>query len=512
MKRNIVYIIALLTICTACSDFLEEQSQDLTYATSCKDLEELLIGSGYMKQINAKDHYALKVTNETSSAYFPWIHVMDDDTEEYVYGALAGSTTWSRELIGGFHRWEKDPCNVEGEFYEDITWKRLYRHIGVMNVILDKADEFGSDPEEERNRVKGQAYFLRAAYYYLLVNFYAKPYSVASASSDPGVPLKLTSWVEDKNWSRSPVDSVYNQIVSDLKASITALSGIKMKSAYWTNEYAARVLLSRVYCYMGKWELVPSLCDEVLAGDYALVDLNNPGDANTYGLTWFSSPETIFTQGGNTAKALFSKGTGNCNSCFQMSEELFGLFREGDLRPDFIWKPGESRIPQKWRWDVFYTGIEQVSDNFLIRLAEVYLNKAEALAMTGREAEAKETLQQLRMKRIAPASLTEIGYSGKALIGFIREERRRELCFEGQRWFDLRRYAVCSKYPESKEIRHKHYKHTISASSKPGVYQGYYLLRPYPHTGWVLPIPGFEIEQNDGTMVNNEREDCSFFK
>ena len=36
----------------------------------------------------------------------------------------------------------------------------------------------------------------------------------------------------------------------------------------------------------------------------------------------------------------------------------------------------------------------------------------------------------------------------------IRLERRRELCFEGHRWFDLRRYAVCEKYPYSKQIRH----------------------------------------------------------
>ena len=36
------------------------------------------------------------------------------------------------------------------------------------------------------------------------------------------------------------------------------------------------------------------------------------------------------------------------------------------------------------------------------------------------------------------------GLSGDALITQIREERRKELCYEGQRWFDLRRYGMPS--------------------------------------------------------------------
>ena len=51
MKKKILYWIVCLGLFTiSCGDFLEDYSQDLTYASSCADLEELVIGNGYMSQ------------------------------------------------------------------------------------------------------------------------------------------------------------------------------------------------------------------------------------------------------------------------------------------------------------------------------------------------------------------------------------------------------------------------------------------------------------------------------
>ena len=86
---------------------------------------------------------------------------------------------------------------------------------------------------------------------------------------------------------------------------------------------------------------------------------------------------------------------------------------------------------------------------------------------------------------------------GGKLISFIRDERRRELCFEAHRWFDLRRYAVSSKYPERKSIKHTTY-------DKNGVLEGSYILDVYgKDPAWVLPIPGYEIVYNQGKLIDN---------
>lgn len=144
-----------------------------------------------------------------------------------------------------------------------------------------------------------------------------------------------------------------------------------------------------------------------------------------------------------------------------------------------------------------------VFDSFLLRSGEIYLNKAEAQAMLD-QADAINTMKELMNKRYADHKLPVIdGLSGKELIQFIREERRKELCFEGHRWFDLRRYAVSPKYPETKAITHVIFKPGTSLMDK-APYDRSYVLQPYGEdNAWVLPIPEEELVFNNGVMVDN---------
>ncbi len=525
MNKNIIWLlVGLLCFFGSCSDFLEEKSHDLTYASSCKDMNELLVGGGYMKHVSgdvvSRQGLPLVVNGGDNALYFPWIHVMDDDVTAYCAGIGLGEAQTYGQL-GSFYRWEKDPCNVEGNFYNDNTWDRLYRHIGVLNVILNKVDEFTNDPESERDQVKGECYFLRAAYYFLLVNFYAPPYSHISASSDPGVPLKITPYINmNKDFTRTPVDTVYHQIVRDLQASIACLNGKVPKSIHRASVDAARVLLSRVYCYMGKWELVPELCDEVLKGNYYLLPMNEwrSKSGTVYSdleearrnVVYSSSPETIFTQGSySLLQVCVYSGTAGV-STFVASSELTQLYDPDDTRPTYFFRNDNGtsfhRVPYKFAKN--YEPLQpEASDNFLIRLPEVYLNKAEALAMNDDNEGARDVIQQLRAKRYITGLLPAMpALTGEALVNFIRDERRRELCFEGHRWFDLRRYAVSSKYPMAKEIRHDVYGNgTSSGAGVPGVWGGYYKLERFPDGGWVLPIPQYDIEKNHWKLVQNER-------
>lgn len=519
MNKCVVLICAFLLVLGGCSDFLEEESKELSYVKNCADLEELLVGGGYMKKVVLKENEDLKVNlKEKTAVYFPWLQIMDDDVNE----AIAGQEETSNPLtkLRAFYNWEKDPCNIQGVLYNDPTWGRLYEHIAVVNVALDKVGEFSGEKETVQNSVIGQCYFLRAAYYFLLVNFYAKPYDPASASMDPGVPIKLTPWVEDADFERASVEKVYEQIVEDLKKAIDCLKGIQMSSFYHANEYAARTFLSRVYCYMGKWDLVPDLCREVLKGNYMIKDLTTAPSTSS----WVDndSPEIIFSQGSNATLAIFTTSvTVSHIGCFRISDELMEIFAEepNDCRPGFLYqKSGEFVFPRKTKAveiddEIDFGQLDKtkfVSDNFLIRLSEVYLNLAEALAMTEQEDEARETLKMLMEKRISPSR--EITESGEDLVKLIRKERRKELCFEGHRWLDLRRYAVSPLYPDSKSIKHNRYYYNATTNKTPGAYAGYYRLPAYPDGGWVLPIPSAEIEQTHGSLINNQRENCLFYE
>lgn len=510
MKKYIVLAGLFLTGLYGCGDFLEEDSKENTYATTCADLNELLVGDGYMNHCVLEENWSFSVKSKTD-AYFPWLQVMDDDVEEIVVGEYDESS--SIYQLRSFYNWEGDPFNLDGTLYTDPTWGRLYKHIGVLNVILDKVEEFTDEPEATRNAVKGQAHFLRGAYYYLLVNLYAKPYDPVTAETDLGVPVKLTAPVVDENFVRDPVADVYEQVVADLEEAIRLLEGYQPKTKRRVTQTAAKLFLSRVYCYMGQWDKVPALCEEVLKdGNYALKDLTTTKDTSWIDI---NSSEVLFSQGSYSInRVFFGDYAGNRKglSSYRISDELVGLFAENDARRDLFFKQVDAGtlscyVPRKTTADPVEQEYQFVSDCFCLRLSEAYLNLAEASAMTdGGEGRAQSILAELMGKRMTDAEA--VTATGEALVKAIREERRRELCFEGHRWFDLRRYAVSPKFPETKNIKHVSYDYSYGDNTTPGIEKGYYMLPAYPDGGWVMPIPSEEIEQTDGAIVNNEREDC----
>ena len=507
MKKVLYFVIGFI-LCSSCGDFLQEYSQDLVYARSCEDLDEILIGNGYMRQATTANYFSYSESN----FYYPYLHLMDDDATEFLTGMADLSNSDNQvSLMRNFYIWGETPFSrINGREFQDYDWKRIYEHIGYLNVVIAYVKEFEHDPEEIRHRVLGEAQFLRAGYYFMLVNLYGNPYSKEASESDMGVPLNVTEYIEEKFFSRDPVAEVYRQIVTDLENAISNLSGIDKISIYRANEMAARALLSRVYLYMGEWQLAIDECDKIIASGCTLRDLNgfNPTGTSRDYFNDKTSPEVFFTQGNAVTGLLMEDVTITSWTRYRTSDELYNLFTKyenedvTDLRKTCFFKLSRNKLYRLT--DKSSTGSSaSVFDSFVIRAAEVYLNKAEAQAMLD-QTDAINTIKELLAKRFADHKLPAIEHlNGKELVQFIREERRRELCFEGHRWFDLRRYAVASKYQERKSIEHAIFKPGSSLFDE-GTYDRSYVLKPYGEdNAWVLPIPTDELVFNEGVMKNN---------
>ena len=255
--------------------------------------------------------------------------------------------------------------------------------------------------------------------------------------------------------------------------------------------------------------------DSVLQGNYSLLDYNErfalvqPDSWGTINegvsVTYKDSPETIFSQGGNCFENSLSDMTDMSN--FNVSDDLVAMFSKelgNDLR--FGSWLGIYKDP----WNAVYKVRKLVDDKdgmvsseCLLRLSEVFLNKAEALAMLSREDEAMNLIEELRVKRMKQGSYTPLDKrTGEKLVQLVRDERRRELCFEGHRWFDLRRYAVNSVYPYTKQIIHDYYFYNNTTWTRE--YLGSYRLNEYgEEPAYVIPIPRSVIEFNKGNMVDN---------
>ena len=330
MKRYRFFSLIVLLCCTsvACNDFLTEYSHDQAYVQSYSDLDELIIGSGYMKCAGTYDYTYYSTAKET---YYPYVHFMADETEVRNTGTYDYNGESFLKMFYGFYTWQKDvDKDHEGTvgWTENQDWINLYKHINITNIILSQIDNQTIQTENDQenvNRIKGEAHFLRGAYYFVLANLYGKPYSPTSAKTDLAVPIKLTENIEDKVYTRATVEKTYEQVLEDLVTAEKYLKGQSRKSVTRAGHTATCLLLSRVYLYMQNYTEALKWAKACLEEQGSLTDLND-----YQGTTFLTqtNPEVVFTMGGNFVGTGLSVGSG----AFTVSNDLMQWYTEDDLR------------------------------------------------------------------------------------------------------------------------------------------------------------------------------------
>lgn len=486
----------------SCSDFLEEYSQDLAKVESWKDLDEVLLGGAYLQTGRLVPQEYSTDLSDIGENLDP-LHFMSDelkqsgDNENDLLNYVAG--------MFPYYTWQQDTGMDETLKYvggDEKYWDMLYEKINVTNMVISLIDEQPETNQEDRDgkaRVKGEAHFLRAAYYFLLTNLYGKPYVPATAKQTPGVPVKLTEYVEDATFNRMSLAEVYRQIISDLEIAEQCLEGKNRFSIYHANLTATHLLLSRVYLYMQNWEKAAQYAQVVLEEQDGLLDLHTKSSGDD--CLYKASPETIFSMGGYLICTAFSNSRYGEPS-YYLSDDMLELFGDDDLRSDlYIGVTQYRNYPdifmkvngQRSHWGGYY----ETSSCFLLRTPEAYLTLAEASAYAGDEETARKTLDKFLDTRMKTAG--NITKEGNELIDFIREERAREFILEGHRWFDLRRYTVCEPYPWSKTIEHAHYYYANYSAD----YSDWYRLEKNDEA-YTLPIPR-QIRSFQVSIGNNDR-------
>ena len=512
--KKILGIFCITLLLGSCSSFLEEYSQDLSKVESYTDLDEVLLGEAYLPVGRIwSANSMLQVENK----YFQTAHYMSDELTVFSWDDR-GDINGVQDEMFGWHTWQQDVgLNAEGSSRnaEEEDWNKAYHCINICNMVIDAIDEQHAANEEqklEKSRIKGEAHFLRALYYFTLVNMYGKPYSPENLSA-PSIPIKLSPVVEDKEYTTNTVGETYNQILKDLDEADTCLINTTIKNRPYRADITAVYLLkSRTYLYMQNWKKAYEYAQKVLAKNDNLLDLNTLSSESGDVLTK-SSPETIFSMGGHLLASSiyqqrrFSYGKWVACPVYTISDDLASAFREGenDLRMQYYIM--KDIIGGGWDFTGYMNawvfkkvagwenlGYKEVSDQFLFRTAEAYLNAAEAAAYMGEEGTARTLLKALRDKRLINSTMpTE---SGESLVTLIREERQCELCLEGHRWYDLRRYLVCEKYPYSKTITHYY---TSFDYNGPLYTKRYMLETNDPAYTLALPKEVLDFQNNLGT-------------
>lgn len=392
-------------------------------------------------------------------------------------------------------------------------WGYAYYVISAANNVLEEIETKGMDAftsssvsEQDIKNLQAECLFLRALSHFDLARIYAySPAKSKAVNFTDCVPIILkTDKTAKEQPARNSVAEVYEQIIKDLKdaeglmAPDYVRSGVTDKKAVATLP-AIQALLSRVYLYNQDWQN---------AADYATKVINNKAfklwTAEEYPSVWGAETggsEVIFEVYGKSANGYDEYWEGPSHMTNPVgyadcaaSKSLTSLFEDGDVRGTtgvrgtddgkvmFCTDKDEASGGELWTMKYFgkgdgdATSTPDVNNVIVLRLSEMYLNRAEALvngaSVSG--ASALSDLNAIRANRGA-AALNSAGAAAVAL------ERRLELNFEGHYWFDLGRTANGSiTYSDSRR------NDNIDATSR----------------FWALPIPKREYDVNKNLTHN----------
>jgi len=393
-------------------------------------------------------------------------------------------------------------------WYEDIwsnrstigEWQFAYGSINKANIIIANGErlrleeDLSSTEIKRLNQLIGQAYALRALLHFHLVNAYAySPTAIVSGRSKGGIPLQLnpvTALGDVETKGRATIDEVYNQMVADLQEAILIMDNDH--SATVNNgligQAAAQALLSRIALYAGDWETAASAASDAIASQQARLS-----DRENYANDWDAAyhPEALFllifqiNEPVNINVALQRIYT-TVNrrdpdyvggGTYLPSDGYLALIDSNDVRRSILQMGRMDRLEvTKFTGDAGGTHIDNIP---IIRLTEMYLNRAEAYAQLRRNDEAIADLDLIRQRSYGDA-FSPTTAIGDDLLDVIYLERRLELAFEGHRWYDLKRWGQ-----------------DLDKSDL----TGQMLLFEADHR-WLAPIPQQELELNPNLEQN----------
>ncbi|WP_295128499.1 RagB/SusD family nutrient uptake outer membrane protein [uncultured Chitinophaga sp.] len=420
MKKSfLIYAFgALLLTAGGCRKYVEIDQPGRRVLKLTSDYDALLNGV-----FNMNTGYSLPLALSDD------MEVTDVVLEQRITNATRMAYTWSADYYGE---------------QNDADWDRYYKQIYNCNAITDGVMDSEGGTDVQKRTIYAKARVYRAAAYLDLVNMYARHYSATSAETDPGVPLVLRAAFEGVNLQRASVKAVYAQINKDLLEAIPNLPPHPSRATE-ASQMAAYGLLTRSHLYMAAYDDARRYADSALARNSQLMDLAPFVSGTNY-------PTKL-----NLSEPLFLRVNGSSSLVhYAMSNSLQALFTPQDLRWRVYTLPGTSYIPAPVFNGRGYYGHRLVSidvaSGVLIgpSVPEMMVTKAECLARANNASGAVDILNELRKFRFLPADYTLLtANNADEALQLSLDERRREMMWNGTRWFDQKRLNLEPRFAKT---------------------------------------------------------------
>lgn len=341
-------------------------------------------------------------------------------------------------FVGTFDDYAEADANAlrADNFSVTAVWNGLYDAINRDNEILKKVPSVADLPAAEKAEIMGEAHFLRALNYHNLVRLWGD------------VPLRLEpvqTAADASSITRATRAEVYTQILADLTAAKQEITAGRSQTRE-ASLGAASALEARVRLYQGDYAGAEAAAAAVEAIGYALA----PNFSDLFEATGSNTTEDIL-------RVQFTPTQSQSLSFYYLPKALGGRYEvaptTGAAGIIAAFDPASggniaiyNPVDRRGIWSIARAGTRTYAAKFrnpggdedvhVIRLGEVILIRAEALARLGRLPEAVAEYNRLRVRAgLAPDPTTGLAQAG--VLAAVARERRLELAFEGDRWPDL---------------------------------------------------------------------------
>jgi len=374
------------------------------------------------------------------------------------------------DILGNVYTWA---AKYTSESQSDSDWDKQYKTIYVCNEVMEGVLNSQRGSEAEKQNIYAEALVHRAYTYLNLVNTYGKQYTAATAATDLGVPLLLTSNLYTK-LNRAPVADIYTSILTDLRKSISRLPDLPEYNAR-PAKVSAYAIMSKTYLNMRDFNNAGLYADSALNLQSSLLDLKNY-EANPSTLPFrLKNPEIIL-----------SKISGVNYQAISISDDLltamgptdlrYKLFTDTRAKFNSMFSPSfTGRASTKYFYDQFNTANGP-------SVPEMMLIKAECLARAGQTSNAMTVVNNLRIKRFSTANYTPLtAANATEALAIVVSEKRKELFGTGLRWFDQKRLNLDAAFAQPKTRTYKGVSYTLQPNSNAYLYpigDKYILLNP----------------------------------
>jgi hypothetical protein len=410
--KTIKYIIPVLAlvVLASCKKFLEVQPKDSVSDTQTifdRASAETAV-RGIYRALSADNYYGV---NFVSVGY------LSGDNVQWT-----GSQSIVQQFID--HNVKADNATVSG------IWLAIYATINRANYVIAKLPGVtdGSLTAAEKSQLLGEAYFIRALCYFDLARTWGGVQIVTAPT------LSAT----DKNGiQRSTIEQTYTQVLSDLNTAEPLLPLPTAQNPVRANKETVYALKARYYLYQKDWANAENYATLVLA------DTRNYALLKPYG-SWFANNvvgtrESVFELAysatyTNGHRGQWQPPANSGTRQWAPNNAFITLVNDptiGGNRSALVAKTSTGL----WYGNLYYRS-PATDPAYIIRIAELYLIRAEARAQQNKLDDARTDLNAVR-DRAGLIATTAVSKDDVLLA--IENERRVEFAFEGHRWFDLAR-------------------------------------------------------------------------